>query len=162
MGPTIIALAVASLAGWVPACRAQWDASRFAWYSDDAGSDFQSALPIGNGRLGAAVYGTGDEKVTLNENSIWSGPWQDRANRNSKNALGGIRSQLMDGDITGAGQSVLQNMAGNPTSPRQYNPLGDMTISFGHGSGRDRYVRYLDTYQGTAFVAYTYDNVNYT
>jgi hypothetical protein len=93
----------------LPAAYAQWDASRFAWYSSDAGNDFASAVPIGNGRLGAAIFGTGDEKVTLNENSIWSGPWQDRANRKSKNALSSIRSQLVSGDISGAGQAVLQN-----------------------------------------------------
>lgn len=37
-----------------------------------------------------------------------------------------------------------------------------MTISFGHGNGRNNLVRYLDTYQGTAFVTYNYNNVNYT
>lgn len=100
---------IAILLAVVPGLFAQWDASRFAWYSGDAGSDFASALPIGNGRLGAAIFGTGDERITLNENSIWSGPWQDRANRNSKNALNGIRSSLMNGDISSAGQSVLQN-----------------------------------------------------
>ncbi|CAI6339290.1 unnamed protein product [Periconia digitata] len=151
-----------TLLACIPESLAQWDASRFAWYSTDAGNDFASAVPIGNGRLGAVVYGTGDEKISLNENSIWSGPWQDRANRNSKNALNDIRSKLMSGDITGAGQSVLQNMAGNPNSPRQYNPLGDMMITFGHGNNRGNYVRYLDTYQGTAFVTYNYNNVNYT
>jgi hypothetical protein len=88
---------------------AQWDASRFAWYSTDAGTDFAQAVPIGNGRLGAAIFGTGDEKVALNENSIWSGPWQDRANRNSRNALASIRSQLVNGDISAAGQATLQN-----------------------------------------------------
>ncbi|KAH7304241.1 Six-hairpin glycosidase-like protein [Stachybotrys elegans] len=153
---------VLALLALVPTSQAQWDASRFAWYTGDAGSDFASAVPIGNGRLGAAIYGTGDERITLNENSIWSGPWQDRANRNSRSALSNIRSQLMSGDMTGAGQATLQNMAGNPTSPRQYNPLGDMTISFGHGSGRSNFLRYLDTYQGTAFVTYNYNNVNYT
>jgi hypothetical protein len=152
----------ATLLALAPVANAQWDASRYAWYTGDAGTDFASAVPIGNGRLGAVVFGTGDEKLSLNENSIWSGPWQDRANRNSKNALNSIRQQLMNGDISSAGQAVLQNMAGNPNSPRQYNPLGDLTISFGHGSGRNNFLRYLDTYQGTAFVTYNYNNINYT
>lgn len=109
MAPTLVKVTVAALLAWVPFTQAQWDASRFAWYSSDAGNDFASAVPIGNGRLGAAIYGTADEKISLNENSIWSGPWLDRANRNSKNALNNIRSQLTSGDITGAGQAVLQN-----------------------------------------------------
>ncbi|KAI1169540.1 Six-hairpin glycosidase-like protein [Nemania sp. FL0916] len=142
---------------------AQWDASRFAWYEADGGSDFASTLPIGNGRIGAAIYGTPAENISINENTIWSGPWQDRANRNSSGALSSIRSQLIDGEITAAGQSVLANMAGNPTSPRSYNPLGDMTIDFGHSAAdRENYFRYLDTYQGNAFASYVYGGVNYT
>src|SRR5512142_187451 len=90
-----------------PAICATWDASRFAWYTADAGNDFASALPIGNGRLGAAVFGTAVEKIVLNENSVWSGPWQDRANPASKNALAGIRQMLVAGNITSAGQQAL-------------------------------------------------------
>ncbi|KAH9905574.1 Six-hairpin glycosidase-like protein [Xylariomycetidae sp. FL2044] len=155
-------IAVVAILGLSSLVQAQWDASRYAWYSEDAGSDFASAVPIGNGRLGAVVYGTAVEMLGLNENSIWSGPWQDRANRNSSDALNSIRTQLVDGNITGAGQSVLANMSGNPTSPRQYNPLGNMTIDFGHSADRSNYLRYLDTYQGTAFVTYAYNGVNYT
>ncbi|KAI1203239.1 Six-hairpin glycosidase-like protein [Nemania serpens] len=141
---------------------AQWDASRFAWYQSDAGTDFASAVPIGNGRIGAVVYGTASEQVAINENTIWSGPWQDRANRNSPGALASIRSQLTSGQITAAGQNVLANMAGNPTSPRSYSPLGNLTIDFGHSASRQSYLRYLDTFQGTAFVTYLYNGVNYT
>lgn len=143
------------------AVKAQYDGSRFLWYQS-AGTDFNSALPIGNGRLGALVYGSATEKVTLNENSIWSGPFQNRANGNSKGALAGIRSLLQNGDITGAGKSTLSNMAGNPTSPRQYNPLADLNVDFGHASGSIKsYTRWLDTYQGNTGVNYLYDNANY-
>ncbi|KAI0593977.1 Six-hairpin glycosidase-like protein [Biscogniauxia sp. FL1348] len=149
-------LAIVSIVG------AEWDASRFAWYKSDAGTDFQSALPIGNGRVAAAVFGTITEQLALNENSIWSGPWQDRANPNSLGALTEIRSQLLNGNFTGAGQNVLANMSGIPISPRQYQPLGNLTIDFGHLANVTDYFRYLDTYQGTAFVSYVYGGVNYT
>lgn len=105
MVPLILVL----ISAYIPQSLAQWDASRFAWYSSDAGSDFQSAVPIGNGRLGALVYGTEDEKISLNENSVWSGPWKNRANPNSLSALDDIRSKLVSGDMTAAGESVLQN-----------------------------------------------------
>ena len=140
----------------------QWDATRFAWYTSAAG-DFASAVPIGNGRVAGTVFGSAVEKISLNENSVWSGPWQNRANTNSRNALGNIRSILQSGDLTSAGQAVLDNMAGNPTSPRAYNPTVDMSLDFGHSaSGMSLYTRYLDTYQGTAFVTYNYGGVNYT
>ncbi|KAH6611775.1 glycoside hydrolase family 95 protein [Chaetomium sp. MPI-SDFR-AT-0129] len=139
-----------------------WDGSRFAWYTSDAGDDFASALPIGNGRLGAAVFGTANEKVVLNENSMWSGPWLDRANSKSKDAVPQIREMLISGDITGAGKSAMDNMAGNPTSPRAYQPLVDLGIDFGHGSGISSYTRWLDTYQGTVGVNYTHDGTDYS
>jgi hypothetical protein len=140
---------------------AAWDGSRFAWYTSDAGDDFKSGLPIGNGRLGAAVHGTATEKLVLNENSVWSGPWLDRANPKSKDAVPAIRQMLMSGDITGAGQSAMNNMAGNPTSPRAYNPLVNLGIDFGHGSGISSYTRWLDTNQGTAGVNYLHGGTNY-
>ncbi|KAK4038454.1 glycoside hydrolase [Parachaetomium inaequale] len=141
---------------------AAWDGSRFAWYTSDAGDDFKSGLPIGNGRLGAAVFGTATEKLVLNENSVWSGPWLDRANPKSKDAVPAIRQMLLSGDITGAGQSAMNNMAGNPTSPRAYHPLVNVGMDFGHGSGISSYTRWLDTYQGTAGVNYLYGGTNYS
>jgi hypothetical protein len=101
---------------------AQWDASRYAWFSSSAGTNFHATLPIGNGRLGAAIYGGAKEQLTLNENSMWSGPFTDRTNNNSAKNLDSIRQKLIAGDIHAAGQSTLDNMAGNPTSPRAYNP----------------------------------------
>lgn len=141
---------------------ATWDGARFARYTSDAGSNFASSLPIGNGRIGATVYGTPAEKLVLNENSMWSGPFTNRVNSNSKNALSDIRQKLQSGSITAAGQSALQNMAGNPTSPRAYNPLVNMALDFGHSSGLSSYNRWLDTYQGTAGVNYTWNGVTYS
>ncbi|KAK4233330.1 glycoside hydrolase [Achaetomium macrosporum] len=139
-----------------------WDGSRFAWYTSDAGNDFKSALPIGNGRLGAAVFGMAEEKLVLNENSVWSGPWLDRANPKSKDAVPKIRQMLISGNITGAGESAMDNMAGNPTSPRAYHPLVNVGIDFGHGSGISSYIRWLDTYQGTAGVNYIHGGTNHS
>jgi len=144
-----------------PAVCATWDASRHAWYTDGA-ADFASALPIGNGRLGAAVFGTAVDKIVLNENSVWSGPWQNRANSASKNALSGIRQALVAGNISSAGQTALSSMAGNPTSPRAYNPLVNLGLDFGHGANSlSSYTRWLDTYQGIAGVNYVQGGVNY-
>lgn len=144
-----------------PTAHAQWDASRYLYFNS-AGSALSSSLPIGNGRVAAAVYGTATEKITLNENSVWSGQWQDRGNANSAAALASIRQKLTSGDITGAGGQTLDAMAGNPTSPKQYQPTVDMGIDFGHGGTLGGYARVLDTKMGTAMVTYTLGGVNYT
>ncbi|KAK4159396.1 Six-hairpin glycosidase-like protein [Cladorrhinum sp. PSN259] len=152
---------LSSLPGFVYA--ANFDGSRFAWYTSESGEDFKSSVPIGNGRLGATVFGNTIEKLTLNENSVWSGPWEDRVNPSSKGALSKIRSMLISGDITGAGQMAMSSMAGNPTSPKAYQPLVDMSLDFGHrASGISSYNRWLDTLQGTAGVSYTHGGVNYS
>jgi len=142
------------------AASAQWDPSRFLWYTSPA-TDFNSALPIGNGRMGGLVYSTPTENVSLNENSIWSGPFQNRLNPNAKGVVGQVRTMLEQGNITGAGQVALPNMAGNPTSPQQYNPLGSLILDFGHSS-QASLVRWLDTYNGNTGSSYEYNGVNYT
>jgi len=153
---------VAAVLAWATVSGAAWDASRFAWYNSDAGGSFASALPIGNGRLGATVFGSATEKLVLNENSVWSGPWQDRVNTNSARAVPDIRKKLQAGDITAAGQSAMNNMIGAAQSPRAYNPLVNLAMDFGHSStGISEYTRWLDTYQGTATVTYMYGGVNY-
>lgn len=153
---------IATLLLLLPATQAAWDPSRYMWYTGPAGN-FAGSIPIGNGRVAAAIYGSSTEKLSLNENSVWSGTWLDRANRNSLKALPDIRSKLKSGDITGAGQSVLSNMAGNPTSPRQYHPLVDLALDFGHGStALGSYTRLLDLETGTAMVNYVVNGVNYT
>jgi hypothetical protein len=112
--------------------------------------------------MAAVVYGTNSEKLSINENSVWSGTWMNRTNTRSAGALQGIRNQLMNGDLTAAGQAVLDTMAGNPTSPRQYHPTIDLQLDFGHSGSLQQYTRVLDTYLGTVFVTYNYNSVNYT
>jgi hypothetical protein len=146
---------------FAPLANAQWDASRYLYFNT-AGSGLSSSLPIGNGRVAAAVYGTASEKITLNENSVWSGQWQDRGNSQSLGALSSIRQKLMNGDMSSAGQQTLDAMAGNPQSPKQYHPTVDMTIDFGHSGTLGGYARVLDTLQGTAMTTYTLSGVNYT
>ncbi|KAH3941206.1 hypothetical protein HBI56_208010 [Parastagonospora nodorum] len=140
---------------------AQWDASRYLYFNTP-GSSLSSSLPIGNGRVAAAAYGTTLERITINENSVWSGQWQDRGNSQSLNALSSIRQKLMDGDMSSAGQQTLDAMAGNPQSPKQYHPTVDMTIDFGHSGTLGSYTRILDTRQGTAMTTYILGGVNYT
>lgn len=143
---------------------AGWDGSRYAWYSSDAAGDWHNALPIGNGRLGALVFGSLNEKLTLNENSVWSGAWQDRVNpKSNKDVVARTRDMLIARNYTAAGEYALTNMAGNPTSPRAYQPLVDLGLDFGHSSaGVSNYARWLDTLEGTAGVNYTYGGVTYT
>ena len=140
---------------------ALFDPSRFTWYTTPA-NNFSSTLPLGNGRLGAAVWGSTVENITLNENSIWGGQFMDRANPDAYNALDPVRSMLKQGNITAAGEMTLEKMVGSPDEPRAYHPLGSLVLDFGHeGSHIENYTRSLDLLKGRAVVDYEYHGVKF-
>ncbi|KAF9894795.1 hypothetical protein FE257_004416 [Aspergillus nanangensis] len=160
MIPNVLRLAV--LSAWAHFASAQFNPSQHSWYTSPA-ADFAASLPIGNGRLAAAVWGSATENVTLNENSIWSGPFQDRLNPNAYQGFLEARSLLQNGSMTDAGQVTLMDMASIPTSPREYHPLGELRLEFGHmEEDMVNYTRYLDTHKGNAVVEYEYRGVKYT
>ncbi|KAB8271699.1 Six-hairpin glycosidase-like protein [Aspergillus minisclerotigenes] len=140
---------------------AAFDPSRFTWYTSPA-NNFTSTLPLGNGRLGAAVWGSTVENITLNENSIWSGEFMDRVNPDSYSALDPVRSMLKEGNITAAGQMTLANMVGSPDEPRAYHPLGSLVLDFGHEDSQvENYTRSLDLLKGCAVVHYGHKGVKF-
>ncbi len=98
------------------------------FYKEPA-KDFNEALPIGNGRMGAMVYGRPDtELLQLNEDSIWSGGPRHRVNPNAKEGMKKVRERLLAGDIPGAEALVFDCMQGIPENSRHYMPLGNLTI----------------------------------
>ncbi|KAK2757525.1 hypothetical protein FQN54_004494 [Arachnomyces sp. PD_36] len=137
------------------------DGSRFLWYNAPATDWETGALPIGNGRLGATTYGGGNEVITVNEDTIWSGPLQDRTPPNGLGALQTVRDLLVGGSITEGGDLVLSDMHSDSTTEREFSYFGNIDLEFGHDYPED-YVRWLDTRQGNSGVSYIYDGVNFT
>ncbi|TEA20627.1 Alpha-L-fucosidase 2 [Colletotrichum sidae] len=139
-----------------------FDASRFLWYRTPTVEWEQGALPIGNGRLGGTIWGGANETLTINENSIWSGPIQDRTPPNALEALPVARELFLSGKITEGGQLVLREMTPAEKSERQFGYFGNLDLNFGHEGDLDNYVRWLDTKQGHSGSSYTFEGVNYT
>lgn len=120
-------------------------------------------MPIGNGRLGATVYGGGSEVVGINENSIWTGPFQDRISKDPQTALAVTREMLLAGRLSEARQYSMANLIPETFSPRAFSYFGNIDIDFGHeDSGLTDYVRWLDTKEGTTGVSYAYAGVDYS
>lgn len=137
------------------------DGSRYLWYNSPA-TAFESALPLGNGRLGAMIYGGGQEIIGLNENSIWAGPFQDRTPYNATQARPEVLKLMQKGNLTLAGQLTLANMTDITASPRSYSYFGNVVIDFGHEEqSMSNYVRWLDTAQGNSGLSYTFNKVKY-
>ncbi|HEU5078462.1 MAG TPA: glycoside hydrolase family 95 protein [Opitutaceae bacterium] len=100
-----------------------------------AGDDWTAALPIGNGRLGAMVFGNVEhERIPLNEDSLWSGGPRDRINPDAAAAVPEIRRLLSAGRIAEAEALAHAALAGIPDSMRCYEPLADVLLEFTHAT----------------------------
>jgi len=105
------------------------------WYQSPA-EDWNSALPLGNGKLGAMVFGGPvAERIQLNEDSVWSGGFRDRVNPDCKNNLPEIRRLLREGDIAQAENLATLAMAGTPEFERMYQTLGDIYLTMENQAG---------------------------
>ncbi len=98
------------------------------WYNQPA-KDWNEALPVGNGRLGAMVYGRpGHEIIQLNEESVWSGFYQNRNNRSARENLGKIREYLSQGQVQKAQELAFESLTGTPSEQAAYQTAGELHI----------------------------------
>lgn len=132
------------------------------WYREPA-SRWEEALPLGNGRLGAMVFGrTGWERIQLNEDSMWYGGRVDRNNPDAAEYLPKIRKLLFDGNIPEAERLMKYAFSGTPQSQHPYQSLGDLYLSFFHLPGEVRdYVRELVLDDAVARVTFVSGGVSY-
>lgn len=132
------------------------------WYEQPA-ANWDEALPVGNGRLGAMVYGRTDtELLQLNEDSVWYGGPQDRTPQDALEYLPRLRGAIRAGNHKEAEELATLALFANPISQRNYEPLGTFFLDFGHDTAEVKnYKRSLDIKDATARVAYDYYNVHY-
>ena len=132
------------------------------WYRTPAAS-WNEALPIGNGRLGAMVFGgVAQEHLQLNEETLWSGGPYDPVVTGAAAALPEIRRLLFAGDIAKAHDLFGRRMMGKPYEQMKYQPLGDLLLDFPKAGTVTDYRRELDLDQAVARVSYRADGVTYT
>ena len=140
------------------------------WYLQ-AAKDWNEALPVGNGRIGAMVYGdTWYETIQLNEESLWAGTQQD-GNAASASRIGAIKQLLLDGNIEEANTLANQILAGDPMRIRSYQSFGDLHIDFfERGSNGEKaffkdgvkdYKRSLDIINGIATTRFTANGIDF-
>ena len=124
------------------------------WYTKEA-PDFDSALPIGCGRIGAMVFGgAAKDTLKLNEDSIYSGGKRDRLNPRAYEGMQEIRKLLLEEKIEEAEQIAFQKMQGVTPNSRHYMPLGEMTMYFGFTGKAREYRRTLDLTEAVAAVQF--------
>lgn len=125
------------------------------WYSKPAGY-FSNALPIGNGRLGAMIWGgVTTDKITLNEDTIWSGGFIDRVNNGSLEALPLVREYMDTNQYSKANSAYSAGLVANPTGQRMYQTPGQINITMDHAWANVAfYNRSLNLGNGVASTVY--------
>jgi alpha-L-fucosidase 2 len=131
------------------------------WYEKPA-TQWLEALPVGNGRLGAMVYGDpSKECIQLNENTVWAGRPYRNDKAEAKEALGDVRKMIFDGKYKEALDLVNQKMIGGPHG-MSYQTAGNLRLNFAGHEHFTNYYRELDLEKATVSSRYTVDAVNYT
>ena len=131
------------------------------WYNRHA-VEWEEAMPLGNGRLGAMLYGNPiNEHIQVNEESIWYGGPVNRNNPDMKSNLAKIRELIINGEISKAEKLMWFAMSGCPNSAHPSQTLGDITVDF-EGLGEIKeYYRDLDLSRAVAKVSFVSDGVTY-
>ncbi|GIF64007.1 large protein [Asanoa ishikariensis] len=132
------------------------------WYDEGAGTDWLRALPIGNGRLGAMVFGNVDvERLQLNEDTVWAGGPYDSSNTQGAGALSELRRLVFANQWSQAQSLVDQAMLGRPAGQLAYQTVGNIRLTFPSGSGVSEYYRHLDLTTATTSVSYLQNGVRH-
>ena len=131
------------------------------WY-DKPAQVWTEALPLGNGRLGAMVYGNpGTEQIQLNEATIWAGKPNNNANPDALQNIPKVRELVFASKYLEAQTLATEKVMSKTNSGMPYQPFGDLRISFpGHTRYTD-YSRELSLDSARAIVKYRNDGVAY-
>jgi alpha-L-fucosidase 2 len=147
--------------GCLVVCHAQADQT--LWYTSPAAT-WNEALPIGNGSLGAMIFGgITSERLQLNEETVWAGGPEEFVNSRSKGSLKKIRSLLFEGRYVEAQSLAQSHLMGDKKNKSSYQTLGDLNFHFPHDVSKvTDYRRSLDLAHAVAAVSYSLEGVRYT
>ncbi|MFO7619749.1 MAG: glycoside hydrolase family 95 protein [Bacteroidales bacterium] len=133
------------------------------WFSKPADT-WNDALPVGNGRLGAMIFGTvANERFQLNEESVWTGEPRWDANPEALRTLPKVRQLLFEGKYREAEQLAQNGILGKfrRDQASSYQTLGDINLIFRQLKGISNYRRELDIEEAVARVFYSANQTNF-
>ncbi len=154
-------LARAGLGQTKNVARGEWGEMRL-WYRQPA-AQWTEALPVGNGRLAAMVFGgVESERIQINEETVWAGERRDRTNPAGARAVPEVRRLLFAGRVREAEELAEKSIIAVPKRMPPYQPLGDLLLTFAGGRDAGEYVRELDIDAGVARVSYRQGDARFT
>jgi alpha-L-fucosidase 2 len=126
-------------------------------------AEWVRALPVGNGRLGAMVFGgIVHERLQLNEDTLWAGRPYDPVNPEAREALPEVRRLLAERNYAEAAKLGSTKVMSKPLAQMPYQTVGDLALTFPEVDTVDDYRRDLDLTTATAHVSYTSGGVAFS
>lgn len=137
------------------------DPAKVLWYEAPAKA-WEEALPVGNGRLGAMVFGKyGEERIQLNEETYWSGGPYSTVVKGGAKVLPEIQKLIFDGKPLEAHKLFGRNLMGYPVEQMKYQSLANLHLFFENEKEVSDYRRWLDLETATTSVEYKAHGVTY-
>ncbi len=138
-----------------------FDPATLLWY-DTPAKVWNDALPVGNGRLGAMVFGTPDnERIQFNEETYWSGGPYSSVTKGGAKYLPEVQNLVFQGKFLEAQKLFGSKLMGYPIEQQKYQPLGNLVLQFDNGKEQTNYKRWLDLTTGISGVEYAANGVKY-
>lgn len=138
------------------------DPTTMLWYTHPA-DKWENALPIGNGRLGAMVFGRTDvEKIQFNEETYWSGGPYSQTVAGGFEALPEIQKLIFGGEYIKAHKRFGRHLMGYPIEQQKYQSVGDLLLEFTGAGEVTGYNHQLDLDSAVTTTRYKRGDVTYT
>jgi alpha-L-fucosidase 2 len=131
------------------------------WYTHPA-DKWENAFPVGNGRLGAMVFGrTDEEQIQINEETYWSGGPYSTVVESSYKALPEIQKLIFEGQYRKAHTLFGRTLMGHPVEQQKYQALANLIIRYPSKTPVSAYRHQLDLDTAIATTSYEQDGVHY-
>lgn len=132
-------------------------------YNTPSGKTWENALPVGNGRLGAMVYGNVEKDIIqLNEHTLWSGGPNRNDNPLALAALPEIRQLIFEGKYKAAEDMINKTIISKKSHGQKFQPVGNLNLQFDRHEQFTNFHRELDIEKAIAKTTYSVAGINYT
>jgi alpha-L-fucosidase 2 len=143
-------------------CKTQINNDLKLWYQKPA-LKWEEALPIGNGRLGAMVFGgTDKDHIQFNEETLWTGEPHDYSHEGAYGYLGKIRKLIWEGKQKEAENLGMEKFMSVPLRQKAYQPFGDIWLNFPGHEKVNLYRRELDISKAVCRTSYQVGRTTFT
>jgi alpha-L-fucosidase 2 len=136
-------------------CNTPEEQTKFRLFYNSPAEKWTDALPVGNGRLGAMIYGgVEQEHIQFNEETLWTGEPHDYAHKGAAKYLAQIRQLLSEGKQLEAQVLAADEFMSVPLHQKAYQPFGDLYIDFKGHENFSHYTRSLNLDKAISTVSY--------